>query len=451
MIKLICFDYDGVFSDGKIIINNDKSIKNYNVKDGSGIRQLINNNYIVCVISAFSHKNSNFKEIMEHLGIHKYSEGNKDKVGVLTMWLKEYNLTFNNVAYMGDDIGDINILEKVKFKCCPNDAHIKVKYICDFISVYNGGNGAIRELCDIIINDDIKLNTKEQMRNNILYNLNNNYNIDYIVDKILNSNNIYTLGVGKSNHIASLFSDLLKSININSFNLNLLNITHGDLGCINKNDLCIFFSKSGNTSEIIDIINLFNCYKIGVCCNKESKFNNYCDYTLYLPFRDELYNDKNINCIPSNSLLIQTIFVNICIQELIMKSNINKDIYKCNHPAGNIGKNLLKVKDVIINEYPKIVLNTRIKLNTILLEMTKYNIGCCFFVNDNNNLLGLLSDGDIRRLLLSDSNIEININNINRDYKYIDNDDKYINNINDKHSKFLPVIINNKIIGIVKL
>ena len=65
--------------------------------------------------------------------------------------MKKYNLTFENVSYMGDDLPDVCILEKVGLACCPNDAVKEVKEICNFQSSVNGGRGAVRELCDFIL------------------------------------------------------------------------------------------------------------------------------------------------------------------------------------------------------------------------------------------------------------------------------------------------------------
>ena len=235
-----------------------------------------------------------------------------------------------------------------------------------------------------------------------------------------------------------------------------MNSTHGDIGCIDNNDIIIFFSKSGNTSEIIDKINLFKCYKIGICSNNKSLFSKYCDYNIVTPFQSEIINDKNINCIPSNSYMSHLFFSNILINNLIEKSGMTLDLYKSNHPAGNIGNNLRKVKDIIITEYPKVELNDNIELNKVLLEMTKYGIGCCFFVNENNNLLGVLSDGDIRRIMINNNINNINIENINIEYTFIKDTNIYLIDLNKnkdilkyKKAKFIPVIEDNIIVGII--
>ena len=148
--------------------------------------------------------------------------------------------------------------------------------------------------------------------------------------------------------------------------------------------------------------------------------------------------------------MIQLIFCNILIIYIIQIKNITLDNYKLNHPAGNIGKNLKTIKDILIYEYPKInITKNVIQIHDILLEMTKYSIGCCFFIKDNK-LYGILTDGDIRRLLLNDDIKEISIEDINQNYNYEYDENKLIKYIKDvKRIKFFPVIIDQKIIGII--
>lgn len=454
MIKFVCFDFDGVFTNNNVIINNNRVIKQYNCRDGFGIKMLKENNIITGVISAHKITNTNVSEIIEHLGIDYYSQGDNKKLKIIKKWINELNIDISEVAYIGDDISDIELLDNVGLSSCPNDAVSIVRDRVDFICNKKGGEGCVREFIEYILNiKSLNINTIDQIRNETKYILNNFPDISFIINKIVNnSNNIFLTGVGKSENIAIHCCNLMKSIGIKAFYINILNLSHGDIGCINNNDIIILFSKSGNTDEIINNIDNINCYKIGICCNIKSKFNKYCDYTLVLPHRKELINNKDINCIPTNSYTSQLFFVNILINELICRMDLNLDIYKKYHPAGNIGNNLKTIKDIIIYEYPKILLNININLNTILLEMTKYNIGCCFFINTNNKLIGLLTDGDIRRLILNNNIDNITINNLNKNYKYINDENICINSLNKdeyKKYKYIPIIKNDIIIGII--
>jgi arabinose-5-phosphate isomerase len=209
------------------------------------------------------------------------------------------------------------------------------------------------------------------------------------------------------------------------------------------------FSKSGNTVELLQLIPFLKerkCYIIGICCDSNSKFEQLCNQTLKLPFKNEI--SGTINKIPTNSYMSQVLFSNILVS--LLKKDIDLTSYKNNHPAGNIGNNLKKIKDCIKTEnYPKIILENETYLHNILLEMTKFKIGCCFFVNNLDELIGILTDGDIRRILLNNENTKIiNINDINKNYYYENNPYKFINLINKKYL-YVPILISRKIIGII--
>ena len=149
-IKLMAFDVDGVFTDGSIIYDeNGKETKCFNAKDGQGIVCVQKEGIITAIITA--RENGTVATRAKNLGITELHQGIKYKLPVLEEIMKKYHFTPENVAYMGDDLPDICILEKVGLACCPSDAVEEVKNICDFISAKNGGRGAIRELCDFVL------------------------------------------------------------------------------------------------------------------------------------------------------------------------------------------------------------------------------------------------------------------------------------------------------------
>ena len=203
-------------------------------------------------------------------------------------------------------------------------------------------------------------------------------------------------------------------------------------------------------------LKLHEPYIICINCNKDGILNKLCDKSITLPFRNEL--NCNINTIPTNSYTSMLFFINILITSLVNIMNINYDKYKMNHPGGNIGFNLMKISDIIQKEYPKIKFTNlvdptySINLYEILLEMTKYSIGCCFFVNDNDELIGILTDGDIRRLQCNNTDIKsIKLEDINKQFYYETDINKTLNDIkNIKKYKFIPILDEKKIIGIIK-
>ena len=139
-LSFVVFDFDGVFTDGKIIFdNNGNAMKHYQVKDGMGISRLHDAGYEIGVISGWPN-NMSQQAILKHLKIEKVSLGSKDKLGILQKWCEELNITFEEIAYMGDDLNDIDIMKRVNLVACPNDAVEEVKNIASFVSINNGGH-----------------------------------------------------------------------------------------------------------------------------------------------------------------------------------------------------------------------------------------------------------------------------------------------------------------------
>ena len=151
MIKIFAMDVDGTLTDGKIHISEKGELyKSFNVKDGLGIKILIENNILPMIITGRT------SEIVvkraKELGITHIYQNIKDKKNFLENLCKELNISVNQVAYIGDDLNDIEILKSVEYSFAPNDAVEKVKNIAKFICNQNGGEGAVREAIDKILN-----------------------------------------------------------------------------------------------------------------------------------------------------------------------------------------------------------------------------------------------------------------------------------------------------------
>ena len=153
-IKLAAFDVDGVLTDGSLTFDeNGIEYKTFNAKDGQGIVNLNNAGIITAIITA--RKNGTVEPRAKNLNIKELHQGQKNKIATLESIMQKYNLTFEEVAYMGDDLPDICCLEKAGLKGCPNDAVDEVKSIANFVSSKNGGRGAVREFCDYILKKGI--------------------------------------------------------------------------------------------------------------------------------------------------------------------------------------------------------------------------------------------------------------------------------------------------------
>ncbi len=149
-IKLVAFDVDGVLTDGSLTFDeNGHEYKTFNAKDGQGIVNLNNAGIVTAIITA--RNNGTVAHRAKNLNIKELHQGSKNKIATLEEIMNKYNISFDEIAYMGDDLPDICILEKVALKGCPADAVDEVKEIANFVSVKNGGRGAVREFCDYIL------------------------------------------------------------------------------------------------------------------------------------------------------------------------------------------------------------------------------------------------------------------------------------------------------------
>lgn len=151
-IKLAAFDVDGVLTDGSLTFDeNGHEYKTFNAKDGQGIVNLNNAGIITAIITARC--NGTVEARAKNLNIKELHQGSKNKIATLEGIMQKYDLAFDEIAYMGDDLPDICILEKAGLKGCPNDAVDEVKTLANFISSKNGGRGAVREFCDYILKE----------------------------------------------------------------------------------------------------------------------------------------------------------------------------------------------------------------------------------------------------------------------------------------------------------
>jgi len=152
-IKFVVFDFDGVFTDGKFYFDNENNIKkSYNGKDSYALKLLKKYNIKSGVITndtviSIKHAPHIFNRLDKvSLGV------NRPKLDILNEWIQEYNFTYDEIAYIGDDLPDIPVLKKVGFAACPFDAMDEVKKICQYICKNKGGECAVREFVDLIIN-----------------------------------------------------------------------------------------------------------------------------------------------------------------------------------------------------------------------------------------------------------------------------------------------------------
>jgi 3-deoxy-D-manno-octulosonate 8-phosphate phosphatase (KDO 8-P phosphatase) len=149
-IKLLLLDVDGVLTDGRIILDNaGNELKSFHVRDGHGIKMAQQAGIIVGIITGRKAKVVNIRA--GELGIKEVHQGIRKKIEVYDSILSKYKLTDDDVAYMGDDIVDIDIFKRTGFAVTVADADPEVKPYADIITKTAGGRGAVREIINLIL------------------------------------------------------------------------------------------------------------------------------------------------------------------------------------------------------------------------------------------------------------------------------------------------------------
>lgn len=153
-IKYFISDMDGTLTDGKIYMGIDGELcKVFDIKDGCGIHDILIPSGILPIIIT-GRTSKMLENRCQELGVKKFYQGVQNKLEKLIDILKKNNSTFQEVAYIGDDLNDLECMQNVKkhggIIGCPADAVKQVKDIADFISVKGGGNGAVREFIEWI-------------------------------------------------------------------------------------------------------------------------------------------------------------------------------------------------------------------------------------------------------------------------------------------------------------
>lgn len=149
-IKLVLTDVDGVLTDGGMYYSSDgEYMKKFNTKDSMGMELLLINKIKTVFVTR---ENSKIvKKRVQKIKIVDLYSGVLDKKDLLPKILKKYNVKPNEIAYIGDDINDIDIMKSVGFLATPSDGNYRVKNISHYICDLKGGEGAFREFADIIL------------------------------------------------------------------------------------------------------------------------------------------------------------------------------------------------------------------------------------------------------------------------------------------------------------
>jgi len=150
-IKMLIVDVDGTLTDGGVYVDeNGKETKKFNVKDGIGMMELQKNGVEVGIISN-SERGGAILSRAKYLGIKHIYIGDDPKQKVLENWIKSKNISLEHIAFIGDDINDLGIIDMVQFSACPKDAVDLIKKKVSLILNTCGGDGCVREFSDLYL------------------------------------------------------------------------------------------------------------------------------------------------------------------------------------------------------------------------------------------------------------------------------------------------------------
>ena len=226
------------------------------------------------------------------------------------------------------------------------------------------------------------------------------------VDLILNCRGkVILAGIGKSGLIARKISATFSSVGIPSFFCDPVQALHGDMGQIEKKDILIIFSYSGNTSELTNMLKYANRYRIkiiGVASKSDSLLLKASDIKILLP---KVKESDLINMVPTSSTSI-TLLLGDCLATTVMyKRKFSKEKFKVFHPGGNIGSSLLLAKDIMITGNKLPIIDYKKNLLEALKIIDQKKLGIVIVIK-NKNIMGIVTDGDLRREMkfISNSN-----------------------------------------------
>ncbi|MAK09225.1 MAG: KpsF/GutQ family sugar-phosphate isomerase [Rhodobacteraceae bacterium] len=231
--------------------------------------------------------------------------------------------------------------------------------------------------------------------------LDNNYN--KIVSLISTTKgNIFLSGVGKSGHIARKIASTLTSTGTNAFYIHPTEASHGDLGSIKKNDIICLLSKSGQSKELLDLLYYANKKKIKsilISSKNKSKLAQMSSFNLIIPNIAEA--GKN-NIAPTTSTTMMLALGDAIALSISENKNFSEKMFGEYHPGGNIGFKFIKVKDIMHSEknIPLTFENTNMK--DVIVQITNKNFGCIGVLDKSKLLIGVITDGDLRRHMKND-------------------------------------------------
>jgi|TARA_B100001059_G_scaffold79222_1_gene77062 arabinose-5-phosphate isomerase len=214
-------------------------------------------------------------------------------------------------------------------------------------------------------------------------------------------------GVGKSGLIASKIASTLSSVGTPSFSISANDCSHGDLGSITKKDILILISNSGNSSELKNIIQYANRYRIkliSIVSKKNSILYKNSNIRLLIPETKE----AGFGLVPTTSTSVQLSLGDALAISVMNFKKFSQLDFKKFHPAGSLGKRLQTVEDLMVTKSKIPFINEQKSLEEGIKIINSKKLGLLVAVNKKNNATGIFTDGDLKRAIKKRVNISNN-------------------------------------------
>jgi len=287
-----------------------------------------------------------------------------------------------------------------------------------------------------------------QIQINELKKINKVFNNSFVkaINLILNcKGKVIFAGIGKSGLIARKVSATFSSVGIPSFFCHPSEALHGDMGQIEKKDILIIFSYSGNTEELTNMLKYANRFRIkiiGIASKSDSILLKASDVKLVLPKVKEA---DITGMVPTSSTSISLILGDCLATTVMYQKKFSKDKFKVFHPGGNIGSSLLLAKDIMVTGKKMPIINYKKTFNEAVSVMSQKKLGI-IVITKNRYIKGLVTDGDLRREIKNYSKNK-NLYKIMTKNPFTVNEDmpatKALSIMNDKKITSLLVVSNN--------
>jgi arabinose-5-phosphate isomerase len=229
---------------------------------------------------------------------------------------------------------------------------------------------------------------------------------DRSVDMIKDADKVIVSGIGKSGIIGQKMAATLTSVGKPAVFLHPVEALHGDIGIVGKNDVAVFISKSGNTKEVISLhpfIRSRGAKIISIVGSDNGWMNRHSDTVLNASIDKEVC---PVDLAPTTSTTAALIMADALSVAYMKAVGVSETDFARNHPDGQIGRNVtLQVRDVMHKgeDVPRIMKTKT--LREAVIEITRKDLGCVCVIDQQHRLIGILTDGDVRRILQNDEDI----------------------------------------------